>query len=73
LSFIPFSGTDLPHPKIPDYVPFLSVKAAIDFRTWLGGEERITKYCHELALEGGKVAQKIFGPNSRIMENEDSS
>lgn len=34
---------------------------ALDFRKWLGGEERINKYCHGLALEGGKRLAEVLG------------
>ncbi|KAF9223652.1 PLP-dependent transferase [Gyrodon lividus] len=37
-----------------DYVPQLSISAAIDFREWLGGEHKINEYTHNLAIAGGK-------------------
>ncbi|KAG8213125.1 pyridoxal phosphate-dependent transferase [Butyriboletus roseoflavus] len=36
-----------------DWVPWLSVVAALDFREWLGGERRINEYTHRLAMAGG--------------------
>jgi len=45
-----------------DWAPILSVEAALDFREQVcGGEKRITDYCHQLALEGGKLAASILG------------
>ncbi|POY75061.1 hypothetical protein BMF94_2037 [Rhodotorula taiwanensis] len=45
-----------------DWSPYLSVAAALDFRRdVLGGEERIRKYCHELAVEGGELVAKALG------------
>ncbi|EMD33519.1 hypothetical protein CERSUDRAFT_118090 [Gelatoporia subvermispora B] len=44
-----------------DFVPFLSVKAATDFRKWLGGEAAINKYCHDLAMQGGKKLAEVMG------------
>ncbi|KZP01387.1 PLP-dependent transferase [Calocera viscosa TUFC12733] len=44
-----------------DYVPFLSIGPALDFRKSLGGEERITNYCHNLAVEGGKRLAEVLG------------
>ncbi|KAL0945444.1 hypothetical protein HGRIS_000934 [Hohenbuehelia grisea] len=44
-----------------DYVPFLSVSHALEFRAWLGGEQRINEYCHKVALEGGRRLAEILG------------
>ncbi|KAK4051558.1 hypothetical protein OIV83_002698 [Microbotryomycetes sp. JL201] len=53
-----------------DFSPILSTVDALDFRKdVLGGEERITKYCHELALEGGRAFAEILG--TETMENKD--
>ena len=52
-----------------DWVPFLSISAALDFRAFLGGEDRIMEHNHALAVEGGKHLQKMFG-GTAIMENE---
>ena len=37
------------------------VRAAVDFREWLGGEVRINAYCRDLALKGGQRLAEIFG------------
>ncbi|KAI5451918.1 hypothetical protein NCC49_001219 [Naganishia albida] len=44
-----------------DWAPVLSIPAALDFRDFLGGEERITEYCHNLAVAGGRKAAEILG------------
>ncbi|EIW84363.1 PLP-dependent transferase [Coniophora puteana RWD-64-598 SS2] len=44
-----------------DYVPLLSIAPALDFRRWLGGENRINAYCHTLALRGGTVLARELG------------
>ncbi|KAK7052816.1 hypothetical protein VNI00_004135 [Paramarasmius palmivorus] len=44
-----------------DFIPFLSVHGALDFRAWLGGEEKINEYCHRLAKEGGKRLAEVMG------------
>ncbi|EJU03251.1 PLP-dependent transferase [Dacryopinax primogenitus] len=50
-----------------DYVPFLSLAPALDYRQSLGEEERITAYCHSLALEGGKKLGEVLG--TEVMDN----
>ncbi|KAF7302520.1 PLP-dependent transferase [Mycena chlorophos] len=52
-----------------DFVPFLSVAAALDFRTWLGGEDKINAYCRDLAKRGvattqAKIYKRMFSPES---------
>jgi selenocysteine lyase/cysteine desulfurase len=44
-----------------DYVPQLSIDAALDFREWLGGEHKINAYTHALALAGGKHLAERLG------------
>ncbi|KAG6373351.1 pyridoxal phosphate-dependent transferase [Boletus reticuloceps] len=44
-----------------DYVPHLSIGAAIDFREWLGGEHKINAYIHALAIAGGKHLAERLG------------
>ncbi|KAH7884325.1 pyridoxal phosphate-dependent transferase [Phlebopus sp. FC_14] len=44
-----------------DYVPLLSVSAALDFREWLGGEHKINEYTHNLAVAGGKRLAERLG------------
>lgn len=34
---------------------------ALDFRKWLGGEEKINEYCRNLAIEGGKKLAETIG------------
>lgn len=50
-----------------DYSPILAIDAALDFRLYCGGEERIRKYCHELAIQGGAVVAEILG--TEVMRN----
>jgi hypothetical protein len=38
-----------------------SVRIALDFREWLGGEVKINGYCRELAIRGGKRFAEILG------------
>lgn len=35
--------------------------AALDFRQWLGGEEKISRYCRSLALSGGRLLSQLLG------------
>ncbi|KAF8204459.1 pyridoxal phosphate-dependent transferase [Mycena galopus ATCC 62051] len=44
-----------------DFVPYLSVATALDFRQWLGGEEKINAYCRQTAIEGSKRLAQILG------------
>nr|XP_018259566.1 uncharacterized protein I303_07634 [Kwoniella dejecticola CBS 10117]OBR81724.1 hypothetical protein I303_07634 [Kwoniella dejecticola CBS 10117] len=44
-----------------DWAPFFSITDAIDFRRSIGGEQRIMKYCHTLAVQGGKRLRKVWG------------
>lgn len=41
--------------------PYLSVKAALEFRESIGGEQEIQAYCNTLALRGGKRMAEILG------------
>ena len=34
---------------------------ALAFRKWLGGEEKINEYCHDLAMKGGKLLSERWG------------
>jgi hypothetical protein len=34
-----------------DFTQFFSIKAALQFRKDIGGEERIMAYCHSLAVQ----------------------
>ncbi len=51
-----------------DWAPYLSVSAALDFRKWLGGEGVIDRYCHNLAIEGGKTLAKVL--NTKVMDED---
>ncbi|KAI0001521.1 PLP-dependent transferase [Russula compacta] len=44
-----------------DYSHYLSIQPALDFRQWLGGEQKINDYCHSLALAGGKLLSRLLG------------
>ncbi|TFL02279.1 PLP-dependent transferase [Pterulicium gracile] len=44
-----------------DWGLYLSVGAALDFRQWIGGEEKIFAYCHDLALRGSTRVAEILG------------
>ncbi|KAL4066874.1 pyridoxal phosphate-dependent transferase [Scleroderma yunnanense] len=44
-----------------DFVPQLSVDAALDFREWLGGEHKINEYTRKLAMEGGMHLARRLG------------
>ncbi|GHJ85264.1 hypothetical protein NliqN6_1666 [Naganishia liquefaciens] len=46
-----------------DMAPMLSVSAALEFRRFLGGEERISKYCHDLAVTGGRKVAEFLKTN----------
>ncbi|TFY57850.1 hypothetical protein EVJ58_g6777 [Rhodofomes roseus] len=43
-----------------DFTAPLSIKAALEFRSFLGGEDRINQYCHYLALAGGKRLSEVM-------------
>lgn len=43
--------------------------AALDFRTWLGGEAKINEYCHGLALRGGKRIAEVMG--TQMMDSDE--
>ncbi|KAF9483081.1 lolT-1 [Pholiota conissans] len=49
-----------------DYASYITVTDALEFREWMGGEERLNKYCHDLAIQGGQVLAEIFG--TRVMD-----
>jgi hypothetical protein len=39
----------------------LFTSVALDFRQWLGGEQKINDYCHSLALAGGTLLSQLLG------------
>ncbi|KAI0293755.1 PLP-dependent transferase, partial [Russula brevipes] len=44
-----------------DYSYYLSIQPALDFRQWLGGEQKINDYCRSLALAGGELLSRLLG------------
>ncbi|KAF8886313.1 pyridoxal phosphate-dependent transferase [Infundibulicybe gibba] len=36
-------------------------RLALDFRNWIGGEEKINAYCHSLAMKSGKRLAEVMG------------
>jgi len=46
--------------SVTDYSKYLSIHPALDFRRWLGGEQKINDYCHSLALSGGKLLSQLL-------------
>jgi selenocysteine lyase/cysteine desulfurase len=53
-----------------DISNFLSTDVAIDFRKWLGGEEKIMSYAHKVAKEGGRAMAKILGTETMEVQDE---
>ncbi|EIW86131.1 PLP-dependent transferase [Coniophora puteana RWD-64-598 SS2] len=53
-----------------DYVPYLSVDEALNFRAWLGGEALIHQYCHTMALRGGRALAQHLG--TEVMDPDGS-
>ncbi|KAF7369731.1 Aminotran-5 domain-containing protein [Mycena venus] len=49
-----------------DFVPPLSITAALEFREWLGGEDAINGYCHDMAMRGGAHLASLFG--TRVLD-----
>jgi hypothetical protein len=50
-----------------DFVPYLSIIWAINFRKCIGGEQMIMSYCRNLAINGGKAMASILG--TRILDD----
>ncbi|KAH9841154.1 pyridoxal phosphate-dependent transferase [Rhodofomes roseus] len=48
-------------PGTSDMLTPLTIKSALSFRAFLGGEEKINAYCHQLALAGGRRMAEILG------------
>lgn len=48
-----------------------SRRTALDFREQLGGEERVMRHNHDLAVRGGEAMAKILG--TEVLENEEKS
>lgn len=53
-----------------DLSNFLSTDVAIDFRNWIGGEEKIMAYCNNMAKEGGRLVAKILGTETMEVSDE---
>ncbi|KAG8887351.1 hypothetical protein FRB98_000220 [Tulasnella sp. 332] len=53
-----------------DLAPYLSVKAALDFRESIGGEQAIQEYCNNLAVQGGKLMAEILGTGTTELTEE---
>ncbi|KAJ7278862.1 PLP-dependent transferase [Mycena rebaudengoi] len=51
-----------------DFVPPLSISAALEFRAWLGGEQTINAYCHATAVSGGARLAQMLG--TRVMDEQ---
>ncbi|KAG6877701.1 hypothetical protein C0993_004911, partial [Termitomyces sp. T159_Od127] len=54
-----------------DVVLPLTVIAALDFRSKIGGEKRIIDYCHALAVNGGRRVAEILG--TQVMDMPETS
>ncbi|WWC92518.1 uncharacterized protein L201_007477 [Kwoniella dendrophila CBS 6074] len=44
-----------------DWTPYMTITDALEFRRSIGGEKRIMRYCHSLAVQGGKRLRKKWG------------
>ncbi|KAF7307472.1 PLP-dependent transferase [Mycena indigotica] len=53
-----------------DFVPFLSVSAALDFRAWLGGENKINAYCRDLAKRGGIRLAEMLSTTGQLIADD---
>lgn len=42
--------------------------SALKFREWIGGEEKLNKYCHDLAINGGKKLAELLG--TQVMDKD---
>ncbi|KAF8655724.1 hypothetical protein AX16_002961 [Volvariella volvacea WC 439] len=58
-----------------DFAIPLSINAALDFRAYIGGEDKINEYCHQMAIAGGNRLAQILGtsvmdaPNNELTLN----
>ncbi|KAF7347351.1 PLP-dependent transferase [Mycena venus] len=52
-----------------DFVPCLSVATALEFRQWLGGEEKINAYCREVVVQGSKRLAQILGTTATVLDS----
>ncbi|KAL0581648.1 hypothetical protein V5O48_000349 [Marasmius crinis-equi] len=53
-----------------DWSNYLTVIPALDFREWVGGEEKINTYCRKLAIEGGKKLAETMG--TKLLDDTDN-
>ncbi|SPO39085.1 related to isopenicillin N epimerase [Pseudozyma flocculosa] len=51
-----------------DQSNFLCIPAALEFRRWLGGEDRIMGYTTRLAQRGGEILSRRLGHGSTVMD-----
>ncbi|KAI0649240.1 PLP-dependent transferase [Trametes meyenii] len=49
-----------------DQTPYVTIPDVLAFREWLGGENVINAYCHQLALDGGKRLAEVLG--TRVLD-----
>ncbi|KAI8811296.1 pyridoxal phosphate-dependent transferase [Cladochytrium replicatum] len=54
-----------------DQTALFSIPAAIHFRKWLGGEEKIRSYNKNLAVKGGELLAEMFGTSVMSVPGED--
>lgn len=54
-------------PATIDMSPYLCITEALKFRVRLGGEEKIRRYCFNLARSGGRVVADVLG--TEVMDN----
>jgi hypothetical protein len=64
------SGTDVKYDwtGTVDWSPYLTVPDCIALRKEWGGEERIRKYCRDLAIRGGRRIAERWG--TRVMSGD---
>jgi hypothetical protein len=51
-----------------DYTAFAALPSAFGFRQLLGGEEQIITYCHNLAVQAGRLLANLWGTNLLVSE-----
>ena len=51
-----------------DYTAFAALPSAFEFRQFLGGEEQIITYCHNLAVQAGWLLANMWGTNLLVSE-----
>jgi hercynylcysteine S-oxide lyase len=52
-----------------DYTAFASLPSALDFRTFLGGEDQVLTYCHDLTVKGGNALAQVWGTSLLVAED----